>query len=205
MDESTHRYREIRALLEHLVASWPWGRPGTPFENAKVYLDFHCADCGIKLRLNDLVVVLELEMLRIGTVDIRVIEVYDPLCVRCYIQRFAPLCGTAYRTPMIADQTSGVQEPTVAEPCLYYPVEFPSASPVSERHQGQHELSKSERLLAIGVIIMALVLVFALLSAQPGAHIITTVPPAIPTIPQPERPTPPTDIHTSAHNGQHSP
>jgi hypothetical protein len=43
-----------------LVASWPWDRPGAAFDKAKVYLDFHCAECGAKLSLNDLAVVLEM-------------------------------------------------------------------------------------------------------------------------------------------------
>jgi len=92
MDEPTQPYHEIRALLADLVAAWPWDRPGTAFENAKVYLDFHCADCGAKLGVNDLAVVLELEMLRLGTVDARRVPSFDPICVRCYIRRAAPEC-----------------------------------------------------------------------------------------------------------------
>lgn len=92
MDESPQPYREVRALLADLVASWPWDRPGTPFENAKVYLDFHCAECGTRLSLNDLAVVLELEMLRLGTADARKVPYHDPICVRCYIRRAAPVC-----------------------------------------------------------------------------------------------------------------
>jgi hypothetical protein len=49
MDEPTQPYHEIRALLADLVASWPWDGLGTAFENAKVDLDFHCADCAAKL------------------------------------------------------------------------------------------------------------------------------------------------------------
>jgi hypothetical protein len=92
MDEPTQPYHEIRALLADLVASWPWDRPGTAFENAKVYLDFHCADCGAKLGVNDLAVVLELEMLRLGTVDARKVPSFDPICARCYLRRAAPAC-----------------------------------------------------------------------------------------------------------------
>jgi len=90
MDELTQRYREIRRLLEQLVAAWPLDRPGTAFENAKVYLDFHCTECGASLSMNDLAVVLELEMLRLGTVDTRRVPYYDPNCIRCYIRRAAP-------------------------------------------------------------------------------------------------------------------
>jgi hypothetical protein len=105
MDEPTQRYREIRTLLEQLVASWPWDRPGTAFENAKVYLDFHCADCGNKLSMNDLAVVLELEMLRLSTVDARKVPYYDPVCVRCYIRRAAPECRSA---DYVVDRAGGV-------------------------------------------------------------------------------------------------
>lgn len=94
-EEVVQRYREIRALLEQLVATWPWDCPGTAFEDAKVYLDFHCADCGIKLSMSDLAVVLELEMLRLGTVDARKVPFYEPICVRCYIRRAAPECRSA--------------------------------------------------------------------------------------------------------------
>jgi|SRR5581483_8900468 len=93
MDESTQRYREIRSLLADLVATWPWDRPGAPFEAAKVYLDFHCVDCGRKLSVNDLAVVLELEMLRLGTVDARKVRYYDPICVRCYVVRAGLECS----------------------------------------------------------------------------------------------------------------
>jgi hypothetical protein len=99
MDEPTQPYHEVRALLENLVASWPWDRPGTAFENAKVYLDFHCADCGAKLGVNDLAVVLELEMLRLGTVDARRVPSFDPICVRCYLRRAAPACH-AFPAPL---------------------------------------------------------------------------------------------------------
>jgi len=97
MDEPTQPYHEARALLADLVASWPWDRPGTAFENAKVYLDFHCADCGAKLSVNDLAVVLELEMLRHGAVDARRMPYFDPICVRCYLRRAAPVCHFASR------------------------------------------------------------------------------------------------------------
>lgn len=99
MDEPTQPYHEVRALLENLVASWPWDRPGTAFENAKVYLDFHCAECGAKLGMNDLAVVLELEMLRLGTVDARRMPAFDPICVRCYLRRAAPACH-AFPAPL---------------------------------------------------------------------------------------------------------
>jgi hypothetical protein len=105
MDEQPERYREVRALLEQLVASWPWDRPGAAFENAKVYLDFHCADCGAKLSVNDLAVVLELEMLRLGTVDARKVPSFDPICVRCYIRRAAPECRAVDH---VVDRTVGM-------------------------------------------------------------------------------------------------
>jgi len=105
MDEPTQRYREVRTLLEQLVAAWPWDRPGTAFENAKVYLDFHCADCGAKLCVNDLAVVLELEMLRLGTVDARKVPYSDPICVRCYIRRAAPEC---HAVDHMVDRTAGI-------------------------------------------------------------------------------------------------
>ena len=105
-DESTEQYREIRALLERLVASWPWDRPGTAFEDAKIYLDFHCADCGTKLSVNDLAVVLELEMLRLGTVDAAKVPFYDPICVRCYIRRAAPECRPA---EPVVNRASGME------------------------------------------------------------------------------------------------
>lgn len=106
MDESTHRYRELRSLLEDLVASWPWDRPGTPFEAAKVYLDFHCADCGAKLSVNDLAVVLELEMLRLGTIDARSVPYYAPICVRCYLLRAGPACRTPDRSTLTLSTAS---------------------------------------------------------------------------------------------------
>jgi hypothetical protein len=102
MDEPTQRYREIRALLEHLVATWPWNRPGTAFENAKVYLDFHCAHCGAKLSINDLAVVLELEMLRLGTVDARRVPASDPICARCYLRCAAPVCHVPDRVARVS-------------------------------------------------------------------------------------------------------
>jgi hypothetical protein len=106
MDESTHRYREIRSLLEDLVASWPWDQPCTPFEAAKVYLDFHCADCGARLSVNDLSVVLELEMLRLGTVDARKVAYYDPICVRCCVVRAGPACRIPDRSRLAVSTES---------------------------------------------------------------------------------------------------
>jgi hypothetical protein len=105
MDEPTQHYREVRALLKHLVASWPWDRPGTAFENAKVYLDFHCADCATKLGVDDLAVVLELEMLRLGTIDTRKVPSFDPICVRCYIRCAAPECRVVSH---VVDRTRGM-------------------------------------------------------------------------------------------------
>jgi hypothetical protein len=106
MDEQPQRYREVRALLEHLVASWPWDRLGTAFENAKVYLDFHCADCAAKLGVDDLAVVLELEMLRLGTVDARKVPSFDPICVRCSMRRGAPECRVVSH---VVDRTGGME------------------------------------------------------------------------------------------------
>jgi hypothetical protein len=45
--------------------------------------------------MSDLAVVLELEMLRLGTVDADKVPFYDPICVRCYIRRAAPECHSA--------------------------------------------------------------------------------------------------------------
>src|SRR5581483_5874716 len=106
MDESTQRYREIRSLLADLVATWPWDRPGAPFEAAKVYLDFHCVDCGRKLSVNDLAVVLELEMLRLGTVDARKVPYYEPICVRCYVVRAGPECRIPDRSRLTISTVS---------------------------------------------------------------------------------------------------
>ncbi len=100
INESTQPYREIRALLGRLVASWPWDRPGTAFENAKAYPDFHCADCGRTLSVHDLAVVLELEMLRVGTVDAHKVPYYAPICTRCYIAQAALACEVIDQTTL---------------------------------------------------------------------------------------------------------
>jgi hypothetical protein len=83
-DELLQRYHEVRLLLEDLVAAWPLFLPGTAYEHARFYLDFHCAACGAKLTMNDLAGVLELELVRLGTVDVREVPRADAQCLDCY-------------------------------------------------------------------------------------------------------------------------
>jgi hypothetical protein len=83
-DELLQRYHEVRLLLEDLVAVWPLFLPGTAYENARFYLDFHCAACGTRLTMNDLAGVLELELVRLGTVDVRDVPRTDAQCLDCY-------------------------------------------------------------------------------------------------------------------------
>jgi hypothetical protein len=83
-DELLQRYHEVRLLLEDLVAAWPLFLPGSADEHARFYLDFHCAECGVRLTMNDLAGVLELELVRLGTIDVREVPHADAQCLDCY-------------------------------------------------------------------------------------------------------------------------
>jgi hypothetical protein len=83
-EELLQRYYEVRLLLEDLVAAWPLFLPGSAYEHARCYLDFHCAECGARLTMNDLAGVLELELVRLGTVDVREVTRADAQCLDCY-------------------------------------------------------------------------------------------------------------------------
>lgn len=191
MVEPSQPYREIRALLADLVALWPWDRPGTAFENAKVYLDFHCAECGAKLSVKDLAVVLELEMLRHGTVDTRKVPYFDPICVRCYIQRAAPAC---YISPSTVDDVMWGVVRSDSVPCRTDSVSLPAPANTTTlverlpiplestppRHPAQPTLARPQRpwwwrhagecLLVVAVLLIVLALGMALNRFPPRLH-----------------------------------
>ena len=181
MDEQPQRYHEVRALLADLVASWPWDRPGTPFENARIYLDFHCADCGAKLSVNDLAVVLELEMLRLGTVDARKVPYNDPICVRCYIRRAAPVCRFV---PDAVDGMARIEEyptPLGSSPLQGTAQHVVSRQPIQPRrawwwwHAGAS-------FLVVAMLLIVLALGIALRSFPTQAHTSTLTHPTAPAM-----------------------
>src|SRR6266511_2612730 len=177
MDESTQHYREIRALLEQLVARWPWDRPGTAFESAKIYLDFHCADCGAKLSVNDLAVVLELEMLRLGTADTRSVPYCDPICVRCYIGHAASVCSVADHTgPAISVTSGGLLLDT-------HGAGITNRNVPVKRRSWRHLRS----WYLIGAIILVVVISIVLLAFQPARHAVTAPTHATPGAMPPNR------------------
>jgi len=211
MDEPTQPYHEIRALLADLVASWPWDRPGTAFENAKVYLDFHCAECGTKLNLNDLAVVLELEMLRHGTVDTCNVPYFDPICVRCYIQSAAPVCHFASSTTDnlvwgVARSDSGI--------CRTDNGSLPaSATTTPIPHTAQPTLALLQRpwwwrhagecLLVVAVLLIVLALGMALKSFPPRLRTSTITRPPTPAVTSTAVPTPPSGYCQFNHGRDH--
>jgi hypothetical protein len=100
LDEQTHRYREIRHVLTHLVANMPGvrdrTRPGAALQAAHAYLQGHCAECGVTLEQHDYALVHAEEMVRIGAAAAS--DVADlPICPECYAvrcavrQQFAPV------------------------------------------------------------------------------------------------------------------
>ncbi len=214
MDESTQHYREIRALLEQLVARWPWDRPGTAFESAKIYLDFHCADCGAKLSVNDLAVVLELEMLRLGTADTRSVPYCDPICVRCYIGHAASVCSVADHTGPAISVTSGgllldtrraadvIKPPDTRLPTLDMTNELSQANATNTAmlpdthgagitNRNVPVKRRSWRHLRswylIGAIILVVVISIVLLAFQPARHAVTAPTHATPGAMPPNR------------------
>jgi len=207
MDEPTQRYRKIRRVLEQLVRTWPVNLPGAAYEDARVYLDFHCADCGAKLSVNDLAVVLELEMLRLGTVDTRRVPYYDPICVRCYIGGAAPVCSVAdHIEPAISAMSDDllletrsvadvITRPDACQLSRHMTTELSQAIPTNTamlpdkhaekmtiRHVPVNRRSwrDGHSWYLIGAMILVLLMSIVLLAFQPAGHVVT-----IPTHPTP--------------------
>jgi hypothetical protein len=52
MSDQTQRYREVRQVLEELVANYPLDYPIDAYVAACYYLSEHCEDCGARLQDN---------------------------------------------------------------------------------------------------------------------------------------------------------
>lgn len=103
-------YREIRVVLESLVAAWPRDYPGEVIERARRYLDFHCQFCGARLTWHDLLTVFDNERVRARAAEAPFVP-HEPICITCYHTRHTPasLITPILCQPMATHQLSTPQ------------------------------------------------------------------------------------------------